>query len=49
MDKRIINTYVRKTATKNIEELVNVMHIAINGNPDQAKALMLSILLEQPK
>jgi hypothetical protein len=49
MDKRIVNTYVRKTATKDIEQLVNVMHIAINGNPDQAKALMLSMLLEKPK
>jgi hypothetical protein len=49
MDKRIINTYVRKMATKDLDQLVNVMHIAINGNPDQAKALMLSILLEEPK
>lgn len=49
MDKRIINTYVRKMATKDLDELVNVMHVAINGNPDQAKALMLSILLEEPK
>lgn len=49
MDKRIINTYVRKMAIKDLEQLVNVMYIAINGNHDQAKALMLSILLEQPK
>jgi hypothetical protein len=49
MDKRIVNTYVKKVATKDIEQLVNVMHIAINGNPDQAKALMLSVLLEEPK
>ena len=46
MDKRIVNTYVRKIATKDLEQLVNVMHIAINGSPDQAKALMLSVLLE---
>ena len=49
MDKRIVNTYVRKTATKDIEQLVNVLYIALNGNPDQSKALMLSVLLEQPK
>jgi hypothetical protein len=49
MDKRIVNTYVRKTATKDIEQLVNVLHIALNGNPQQSKALMLSVLLEEPK
>jgi hypothetical protein len=49
MDKRIINTYVRKMATKDIDQLVNVLHIALNGNPQQSKALMLSVLLEEPK
>lgn len=49
MDKRIINTYVRKMASKDLDELVNVMHVAINGSSDQAKALMLSVLLEEPK
>ena len=49
MDKRIVNTYVRKTATKNIEQLVNVLYIALNGESKLAKALMLSVLLEEPK
>lgn len=49
MDKRIVNTYVKKVATKDLDELVNVLYIALNGNPDQSKALMLSVLLEKPK
>ena len=49
MDKRIVNTYVRKTATKDIEQLVNVLYVALNGDSQQAKALMLSVLLEEPK
>ena len=49
MDKRIINTYVKKTATKNIKELVNVLYVALNGDSQQAKALILSVLLEEPK
>ena len=48
MDKRIVNTYVKKVATKDLDELVNVLYIALNGNPDQSKALMLSVLLEEP-
>ena len=49
MDKRIVNTYVKKVATKELDELVNVLYIALNGNPDQSKALMLSVLLAEPK
>ena len=49
MDKRIVNTYVKKTATKDIEQLVNVLYVALNGDSQQAKALMLSVLLEEPK
>ena len=49
MDKRIINTYVKKTATNNIEELVNVLCVALNGDSQQAKSLILSVLLEEPK
>jgi hypothetical protein len=48
MDKRIVNTYVKKTATKDIEQLVNVLYVALNGDSQQAKA-MLSVLLEEPK
>lgn len=49
MDKRIVNTYVRKMATNNIEELVNVLYVALNGDTQQAKSLILSVLLEEPK
>jgi hypothetical protein len=49
MDKRIVNTYVKKVATKNIEQLVNVLYIALNGESQLAKSLMLSVLLEEPK
>lgn len=49
MDKRIINTYVRKMATKDLEQLVNVLYVALNGDSQQAKALILSVLLEEPK
>ena len=49
MDKRIVNTYVKKMATNNIEELVNVLYVALNGDTQQAKALILSVLLEEPK
>ena len=49
MDKRIINTYVRKMATKDIEQLVNVLHIALSGNTQQSKSLILEVLLEEPK
>lgn len=49
MDKRIVNTYVKKVATKDLDELVNVLYIALNGNTDQSKALILSVLLEEPK
>lgn len=49
MDKRIINTYVRKMATKDLEQLVNVLYVALNGDSQQAKSLILSVLLEEPK
>jgi hypothetical protein len=49
MDKRIINTYVRKMATEDIEQLVNVLHIALSGNTQQSKSLILEVLLEEPK
>ena len=49
MDKRIINTYVRKIATKDLEQLVNVLYVALNGDTQQAKSLILSVLLEEPK
>lgn len=46
MDIRIIKTYIQKGS---IEEVVNVMHIAISGDPKQAKSLILEKLLEKPK
>jgi hypothetical protein len=49
MDKRIVNTYVRKMATEDIEQLVNVLHIALSGNTQQSKSLILEVLLEEPK
>jgi len=49
MDKRIINTYVRKMAIEDIEQLVNVLHIALSGNTQQSKSLILEVLLEEPK
>ena len=49
MDKRIINTYVRKMATEDIEQLVDVLHIALSGNTQQSKSLILEVLLEEPK
>ena len=49
MDKRIVNTYVRKMATEDIEQLVNVLHIALSGDTQQSKSLILELLLEEPK
>ena len=49
MDKRIINTYVRKMATEDIEQLVNVLHIALSGDTQQSKSLILELLLKEPK
>ena len=49
MDKRIVNTYVRKMATEDIEHLVNVLHISLNGNTQQSKSLILELLLKEPK
>ena len=53
MDKRIITKYVTDVidqAPHNreeaIEEIANVLHIAFNGNVDQAKSLIINILLE---
>ena len=49
MDKRIVDNYVRKMTKENIDHLVNVLHIAINGNAQQGKSLILELLLEEPK
>jgi len=53
MDKRIITKYVTDVidqAPHNrdeaIEEIANVLHIAFNGNVEQAKSLIINILLE---
>ena len=49
MDKRIVDTYVRKMTKENIDHLVNVLHIALSGNTQQSKSLILELLLEEPK
>ena len=49
MDKRIVDKYVRKMATEDIEHLVNVLHIALNGDAKQSKSLILKLLLKEPK
>ena len=49
MDKRIVNTYVRKMAIEDIKHLVNVLHIALNGDAKQSKSLILKLLLKEPK
>ena len=49
MDKRIVDTYVRKMTKENIDPLVNVLHIALSGNAQQSKSLILELLLEEPK
>jgi len=56
MDKRIITKYVTDVidqAPHNrdeaIEEIANVLHIAFNGNVEQAKSLIINILLEIEK
>jgi hypothetical protein len=53
MDKRIVTKYVTDVidqAPHNreeaIEEIANVLHIAFNRNVDQAKSLIINILLE---
>lgn len=53
MDKRIITKYVTDVidqAPHNrdeaIEEIVNVLYIAFNGNIDQSKSLIINALLE---
>lgn len=53
MDKRIITKYVTDVidqAPHNreeaIEELTNVLYVAFNGSTDQAKALIINVLLE---
>lgn len=52
MDKRIVTKYVTDVidqAPHNrdeaIEEMVNVLHFALNGNSQQSKALILEALL----
>jgi len=49
MNKRIVDKYVRKMAIEDIEHLVNVLHIALNGDAKQSKSLILELLLEEPK
>ena len=59
MDKRIVDTYVRKIIgvlyapekdqTENIDHLVNALHIALSGSTQQSKSLILEVLLEEPK
>ena len=53
MDKRIITKYVTDVidqAPHNrdeaIEEIVNVLYIAFNGNIDQSKSLIINVLFE---
>jgi hypothetical protein len=53
MDKRIINKYVTDVidqAPHNreeaIEELTNVLYVALSGNTNQAKLLIINVLLE---
>ena len=52
MDKRIITKYVTDVIDQSahnreeaIEEMTNVLHIALNGNSQQSKALILEALL----
>jgi hypothetical protein len=52
MDKRIVTKYVTDVidqAPHNreeaIEEMANVLHIALSGNSQQSKALILEVLL----
>jgi len=47
MHKQIVDTYVRKMTKENIDHLVNVLHIALNGNAQQSKSLILELLLEE--
>jgi len=49
MDIRIVDTYVRKMTSENIDHLVNALHIALSGNTQQSKSLILEVLLEEPK
>lgn len=49
MDKRIVKTYVKKMATEDIDKLVNVFYLALSGKPDLSKAIILRVLLEEPK
>lgn len=49
MDIRIVDTYVRKMTSENIDHLVNVLHIALNGDTQKSKSLILELLLEEPK
>ena len=49
MHKRIVDNYVKKMTKENIDHLVNVLHIALNGNAQQSKSLILELLLEEPK
>lgn len=49
MDKRIVNTYVRKMANEDIDRLVNVFHLALTGKPEMSKSIILRVLLEEPK
>jgi len=49
MDRPTVNKYVRKIATEDIDHLVNVLHIALNGDARQSKSLILKLLLKEPK
>jgi hypothetical protein len=49
MDKRIVNTYVKKMANEDIDKLVNAFHLALNGKPDLSKSIIIRVLLEEPK
>lgn len=49
MDKRIVNTYVRKMINEDIDRLVNVFHKALTGDSEMSKAIILRVLLEEPK
>ena len=39
MDKRIVNTYVRKMINEDIDRLVNVFHKALTGDSEMSKAI----------
>lgn len=51
MDKRIITKYVSEMMKSGeaVERLSNVLYVALNGDTQQSKALILQVLLQEPK